>query len=164
MFGRVEAISGEARTNLRAVCPRVRSLDAVRKSSCSIFFKPSRSHSFGRWRRWSFLAKVVSSVFLPSSMPEEWGTRTSRLVRVSREAAIRVLFEEVVDHLYTVKRSLAHSLCALLEPADLRSKSEAVGAHLTLTHELLHQLEERIILDGVHLCVVELQKVYVVGP
>src|SRR5215211_2043494 len=59
MFGRVEATSGAARTNLRAAWPRVRSPDSVRKESCSTFFRPVVSHSFGRWRRWSFLAKVV---------------------------------------------------------------------------------------------------------
>src|SRR3712207_7845019 len=74
MFGSVETISGVARTNFRAAWPRVRSPDSVRKASWSTFLRPSRSHSFGRWRRWSFLAKVVFSSYLPSSMPEEWGT------------------------------------------------------------------------------------------
>src|SRR3712207_9496465 len=85
MFGRVEATSDEARTNFRAAWPRVRS--AVRKASCATFLRPSKSHSLERWRRWSFLAKVVSSVYLPSSMPEEWGRSEER--RVGKECRSR---------------------------------------------------------------------------
>src|SRR4028118_397952 len=77
MFGRVETTSGEARTNLRAAWPRVRSPDSVRKERLSTFLRPVVSHSFGRWRRWSLGPKVVFSSYLPSSIPEERGTRTA---------------------------------------------------------------------------------------
>src|ERR671916_386133 len=65
------------------------------------------------------------------------------------QAAPRVLLEEVVDHLHAREVSLAHSSHALLEPADLGSESDAVGADLAFRLELLHELEERIVLYGI---------------
>src|SRR5918997_5956976 len=79
------------------------------------------------------------------------------------QAAPRVLLEEVVDHLHAREVSLAHSSHALLEPADLGSESDAVGADLAFPLELLQELEERIVLYGIHLGVVKLEEVYVVG-
>ena len=89
MFGSVVMTSGSARSHFRAAWPSVWGRSSVRKPSASIFWRPSSSHDRGRWLRWSLAGKVVSVVYLPSSIPEEWGTRTNRPVSASRAASSR---------------------------------------------------------------------------
>ncbi len=78
MFGSTVETAGSWSSHCMAACPIVRS-GVSRKRTASTFCTPSISHALGRWRRWSFSANVVSVVYLPSSMPEEWGTRATML-------------------------------------------------------------------------------------
>src|SRR3712207_4966992 len=80
------------------------------------------------------------------------------------QAASRILLQQVVDHLEPGDVPLVHRPYALFEPADLRSQGHAVGSDLAPLSKLLHELEEPVVLDGVHLGVVELEEVYVVCP
>ena len=58
--------------------------------------------------------------------------------------------------------ALAHRPYAFLEPPYLGPEGDAVGPDLALALELVHEREESVVLDGVHLGVVELEEVYVV--
>src|SRR6266850_1521597 len=75
MFGSAETIDGCAYSHSSASCPMVMPRLSQIGFSFSTFCSPSTSHARGRCERWSLSSNFVSSVYLPSSMPDECVTR-----------------------------------------------------------------------------------------
>src|SRR5256885_2177655 len=76
MLGSEEMIDGCAYSQSRASWPIVTPRPSYSGFRRSTFCSPSTSHARGRCERWSLSSNFVSSVYLPSSMPDECGTRT----------------------------------------------------------------------------------------
>src|SRR5918993_635898 len=97
---------------------------------------------------------VVVAFQHPRGVGDAYDQGRVRLAGRLDEVPARILFEEVVDHLHAFYIALAHGLYAFFEPPDLGTQGDAVGPDLAFVLELLHEGEELVILDGIHLGVV----------
>src|SRR5581483_364951 len=130
MFGRVEATRLSASSHCNAAWPSVRS-EFSRNRNCSTFLIPFSNQLRGRWLRWSVGGKVVSSVYFPSSNPDECVTRMKHRVLPGFGGGIvhgpaRMLLQHVVNVLDAGDVALPDAIDAFVEPSDGRPERDAV--------------------------------------